>query len=99
MAIGSQAEKAGYLRLREEFLNSFQWKRDRLTRDEFREWARSRRNPPIHIGMHKWRPMRDGEPVPGAMIEAFSEYISDVLHLGRYPVSAIAEACEPGPAA
>ena len=29
------------------------------------------------------------------MIEAFSEYISDVLHLGRYPVSAIASPCEP----
>lgn len=88
-------EKPGHMRLREEFRGGFPWKRDRLTRDEFREWARSQRNPPIHVGVHKWRPMRDGKPVPRAMVEAFSEYISDVLRLGRYPVSAIASPCEP----
>jgi hypothetical protein len=93
MVGGTRAEKAGYLRLREEFLARFQWKP--LTRDEFREWARTRKDPPIHIGMHKWRPMRDGKPVPRTMVEAFSEYISDVLRLGRYPVSAIAVPSEP----
>ena len=60
-----QAERHGYMRLQEEFLGSFPWKRELLSRDEFREWARNKRNPPIHIGMHKWRPMRDGKPVPG----------------------------------
>jgi hypothetical protein len=95
MSKGSQTDTRGYMRLRAEFLSGFEWKRDRLTRDEFREWARNRRNPPIHVGLHKWRPMRDGKPVPRAMVDAFSEYISDVLHLGRYPVSAIASQCDP----
>jgi hypothetical protein len=88
---GSQTDNRGYIRLRAEFLSSFEWKRHRLTREEFREWARNRRNPPIHVGRHKWRPMRDGKAVPRPMVDSFSEYISDVLHLGRYPVSSIAE--------
>jgi hypothetical protein len=98
MTTEKKTDQRGYMRLRDDFRANFHWKADRLTRDEFREWARTERNPPIHIGMHKWRPMRDGKPVPKAMVEALSEYISDVLRLGRYPLSVIAVPCGPEPA-
>jgi hypothetical protein len=84
------AKTSEQLCLKEEFRSSFDWKRRPLTRDGFREWARGQRQPPIHIGAHRWRPLKDGEPAPRETVEAFSEYISDVLRLGKYPVSAIA---------
>ena len=91
------AEQHTHMRLRAEFLESFQWKHNRLTRDGFREWARNERRPPIHAAIHRWSPMRLGKPVPRAMVEAFSEYISDVLHLGRFPISDIASFCDHEP--
>src|ERR1700730_12308089 len=89
------AKESSHMCLKATFRNDFFWKHAGLTRDGFREWARHERNPPIHVGAHKWRPMRDGIPVPRPMVLAFSEYISDVQHLGRYPISAIAEPCQP----
>jgi hypothetical protein len=84
-----------YRRLTEKFLATFDWKRSGITRDGFRTWARTRRQPPIRIAPQKWPLLRDGKPVPEEMVIAFSEYVSDELHLGRYPVSKIASSCDP----
>jgi hypothetical protein len=67
-----------FMCLREEFRAAFPWNLVELKRDGFRRWARSERIPPINVPAQHWRPMRDGEPVPAATLEAFSEYIGEV---------------------
>lgn len=80
-------------RLTEAFLTSFDWHQEGVGRIKFCDWARLERPDFIGISHHRYTAMRNGEPVPRDVIAAFSEYISDVLKLGRYPVSAISEDC------
>lgn len=96
MPTPSQPAKQPYMCLREAFRATFPWNHQRLTRDGFRQWARTRRTPPINVNAHVWRPMRDGKPVPRAMVEAFSEYIALQLILppSDCKLSAIAEAAD-----
>ena len=91
------ADAGEYLRLTPEFLGRFDWKGSPLTRDGFRHWARTRRDVPLHISVHHWRPLHGGEPVPRPVVEAFSEYLSDVLRLGRFPLKDIAETAPANP--
>jgi len=86
-----------YMQLTPEFLAGFDWSGSPLTRDGFRRWARVDRIDAININPKKWPLLKAGQPVPLHMMLAFSEYISDVLKLGRYPIGQIAKACRPGP--
>jgi hypothetical protein len=91
-------KKRRFMCLRKEFREAFPWNAVELKRDGFRRWARSERIPPINVPAQHWRPMREGEPVPAATIEAFSEYIGKVKSIvsteDSMP-SRIAEDCEP----
>lgn len=86
-----------FMCLRESFCSTFPWNHQRLKRDAFIEWARTRRKPPIRTSVHDWRPMRDGKPVRREIIEAFSEYIGErqILPEKDCRLAAIADRCDP----
>ena len=82
------------LKLRPAFLEMFNWNQEGMTRKAFFTWARKQRVPAVRLSEHQWRPLRLGEPVTRVTIESFSEYISDHLRLGKFPVAEIAEPSE-----
>jgi hypothetical protein len=85
-----------FLSLRPEFLATFPW--GRITRDGFRLWARTERKPVLNVGVHKWRPMREGEPVAREIIEAFSEYVGDAKHILPAEACAVSKIARPAEA-
>jgi hypothetical protein len=96
MATADGGGPIAYARLRPESLAGLDW--NRLTRDAFRSWARTRRRPPINVPAQAWRPLREGRPVRRAIVEAFSEYIADVRGLlppAECRYSRIAADCDP----
>lgn len=96
MTSGACKKHRSSMRLTAEFRAGFDWKPPAFDRAAFETWARETRKPPLRFDfVHKWRAFRDGEPVAREVVEAFSEYISDELNLGRHPVSAIAAPCDP----
>jgi hypothetical protein len=97
MATLDQSNTRQFMRLRETFSSAFPWNHHDLTREGCRLWARTKRQPPIYLDAHHWRPLRDGKPVPREMAEAFSEYISwlHILPANDCRLSVIAVACEP----
>ncbi|AGA31689.1 hypothetical protein [Singulisphaera acidiphila] len=86
-----------FMRLRDSFRTAFPWNHHDLTRDGFRQWARKKRQPPINVDAHHWKPLREGEAVPREMVEAFSEYAALMLLVpaGECRLSVIAETCDP----
>lgn len=87
-----------YGKLRETFLLEFTPGEVRGTgRDSFYHWVRHARNPPIEVSEEEWSVFKAGGAVRWEMIEAYSEYISDVLRLGTFPTSRIAEAADSSP--
>lgn len=70
-----------YMRLRPEFLAGFDWRRAGVRRQEFAEWARKKRDPPLRVDERNWTPLKAGQPVPWEMVEALSEYLIAVLKL------------------
>ncbi len=89
-----------FMRLRSEIVAKLakggDWDRTAAgSRTEFEDWARNRRNPPVRFREHNWTPLKHGLPVPRQLVEAFSEFISTDLKIGRYPVSCIAESSDP----
>ena len=94
--IDNAAEEKGWSRLRPDFRDKFDWTGSSKLCRAFAHWARTERQPPIRVDIqHSWRPFRDGEPVSLSMVEAFSEYITDVLKRGSYPLLAMAEPSAP----
>lgn len=97
MARGKLDGDGEFMELKPDFIRGFDWerrdkstKRKLVVRDHFCKWASGERDPRLYITPHDWRPLRDGNPVPREMVEAFSEYISDHLKIGKFPLSAIA---------
>jgi hypothetical protein len=89
--------KQEYMRLTDEFRESFNWKAPGLSRQGFCQWARQERVPFLRLSERDWAPLKEGMAIAREKLAAFSEYISDVLNLGRYPLSKIAVACPPEP--
>jgi hypothetical protein len=97
MTMLDQAQGKRFMCLSEAFRTRFPWNHEKLTRDAFRRWARTQRKPMINIPAKTYRPMRDGKPVPMAVVEAFAEYVvlRQILPKSDCVLSNIADACGP----
>lgn len=79
------------VRLTEGFLQRFDFEEQGITRERLYDWARTVRQPALTLNERDWSKLKNGEGVPRKLVEALSEYLSDHLKRGRYPVSEIAE--------
>lgn len=97
MAMQGEPASREWMCLRQSFRETFPWNHQDLTRDGFRKWARTKREPAINVTAQHWRPMKVGEPVPRDMVEAFSEYVAlhHMLPVNDCRLSVIADACGP----
>ena len=88
-----------FVRLKPEFLASFDWRKAGVRRQEFAEWARRKREPALRVDERNWSPLKAGDPVPWDMVDALSEYVIDILKLkggaDKYRLIQIAEPSDP----
>ena len=66
-----------YLSLKPLFIATFPWSEVNML--AFHRWAHKDRDPKIAMGLHRVYDMKLGRPVPDYTIEAFSEWLGDVV--------------------
>lgn len=66
-----------------------------LGRVGFADWCRHERQPHMSFNERYWPKMMSGEIVPWDLLDALSEYVSERLDLGQYPLSRIAKPSPP----
>jgi hypothetical protein len=83
-----------YLKLRQSFIDSFDWDMRDVSCAQIRLWLCGRK-PPVSFRREFWKPMRDGRSVPAKFIEVFVEYLRTALHRTDIELSNVSECATP----